>query len=98
MAAPFFDRAKVLLRENFEITNESKPSLKSFDINSKLVGYSLSPTTEGNEINGIAYFNEGSDNPNDYTFFESLEFTLPPSQHELGRAILNFFIQDQKLN
>lgn len=60
-----------------------------------LIVYSLPNTSDGREVNGVAYYSgEVQINPH----VSTIETTLLPSEHDLAIAILNSYIQKQGLN
>jgi len=93
-AAPFFPEAKSQFEKDFPGPVEIPSGLKIQPITKKLIGYSLSNTPDGLEVNGVAYFEMNSGQP----YFIQMEVTLPSTGHDLSTVILNLFIQRQGLD
>jgi hypothetical protein len=58
-----------------------------------LIGYSLPGSNSGYQVNGVAFTNLPG--PTADPIFESLELTLPTSEHALATVILNAMVANE---
>lgn len=92
-AASFFPKAKDAYYKNYPGPLTLIPNLKIVSLSDQLVSYSLPNTSDGMEVNGVAYI--AKENGEYAAPFIQMEIKLPPEEHELARVILNTFINRQ---
>lgn len=98
-AAPYFPKARQLAKEVFNMDIPEEPDLVSNFVTPQLLRYSLPNTSDGLEVNGIAYFTESvSPQLSAQPYFIGMEITLPPQQHDLAILLLDIFIQRENLS
>lgn len=69
------------------------PGLQTEPLAAGLIGYSLPGSNSGYQVNGVAFTNLPG--PTADPIFESLELTLPTSEHALATVILNAMVANE---
>ncbi|MBI3980239.1 MAG: serine/threonine protein kinase [Chloroflexi bacterium] len=88
-AAPYFEQAARILRQQFGGEPSPPPQgIVRAPISPQLLAYGLPNTSDGLEVNGVAYFKGESIE----STFVSMQVTLPPREHELATILLDTFV------
>lgn len=85
-ASVYFDEARKLAKREDFLFYRKSDLIQSVQLNHAERGYRIK--TEGNPVDGIAYFDSSSDFP----FFD-VQISLPATQHPVATAVLNQFIR-----
>ncbi len=89
-ASLYFDEARKLAQENaFPYCRPSR-AVHSVSLNPTQKAYRID-VTEGNPVNGLAYFNSNEDEP-----YYDVRISAPAAQHALASAVLNQFVLPKK--
>ncbi len=85
-ASAYFDEARKLAKQDDFLFYRKSDLIQSVQLGRVEKGYRIK--TEGNPVDGIAYFDSSSDFP----FFD-VQISLPATQHPLATAVLNQFVR-----